>query len=125
MKPRPAHVPKQTMSIIGHNRRATTVSAGPASICHALVTSDGTARIAAAWTGGIATASRPIEMVGSPSPITPLTSPASANTAAMKRRLGSAMASTLTHHAATRNVEISKLGYVQNEDSGSGMRFDL
>jgi DNA-binding transcriptional LysR family regulator len=35
------------------------------------------------------------------------------------------MASTLMHHAATRNVEISKLGYVQNEDSGSGMRFDL
>jgi len=46
-----------------------------------LVTSEGTISSAAACAGGIHNASNAMDSVGSPSPISPLTAPASANTA--------------------------------------------
>jgi hypothetical protein len=58
-------------------------SDGPANICHTFVSRDGTIKMAAASTGGIAKARRPVEIVGRPRPTTPLTNPASVKTAAM------------------------------------------
>jgi hypothetical protein len=71
INPAPPHVPMHTASIMGHSRRMTPRSDGPAIICHTLVRSDGNIRIAAASTGGITMARRPIEIVGKPRPITP------------------------------------------------------
>src|ERR1700712_5310283 len=57
-----------------------------------LVTIAGTMTMVSACTGGIDTASRPIDTVGRPSPITPLTKPAIKNATAMKIRSESVMA---------------------------------
>src|SRR5690606_8141162 len=84
ISPAPAQVPMQTATIIGHKRRTTALSEGPASICQTLVRNDGIMSSAAASTGGMTMASNPIEIVGSPSPITPLMKPASRNTSPMK-----------------------------------------
>jgi hypothetical protein len=54
-----------------------------------LVTIAGTMTMAIARDGCIVTASRPIDTVGSPSPITPLMKPASSKAAAMKSSMGS------------------------------------
>jgi hypothetical protein len=62
---------------IGHIRRTSASRSPPTANCQILVTSDGTTRIAAACAGVISSPSRPIATVGSPSPITPLTKPAS------------------------------------------------
>jgi hypothetical protein len=108
ISPRPAQVPRQTASSIGHSRRSTTESAGPASICQTLVMSDGKIRMAAACTGGITTASRPMEIVGRPRPITPLMNPASANTNPTKMRTGSSTGQTVVDDNPDRNAQVSK-----------------
>jgi hypothetical protein len=54
-----------------------------------LVTIAGTMTMASARDGGMVTASRPIDTVGSPSPIVPLTKPASRKAAAIRMRRGS------------------------------------
>ena len=46
---------------------------GPAANCQTLVMKEGTIKSEAALAGGKTTLSRPIETVGSPSPITPFT----------------------------------------------------
>lgn len=75
-RPAAAHVPRQMPANIGHRRRRISRMPGPSSICQTLVTIEGTTRMAAACEVGMASASRPIEMVGSPKPITPFTKPA-------------------------------------------------
>src|SRR5580692_9541320 len=52
---------------------------GPAANCQTLVINEGTIRSDAAFAGAITRLSKPIETVGSPSPITPFTKPASRN----------------------------------------------
>jgi hypothetical protein len=54
-----------------------------------LVMMAGTMTIASACAGGIDTASRPIDTVGRPSPMTPLMKPAIRNAAAMSNKRGS------------------------------------
>ena len=61
---------------IGHSRRARRQKLGPAANCQTLVTKEGTIRSDAAFAGAITRVSRPMETVGSPSPITPFTNPA-------------------------------------------------
>jgi hypothetical protein len=73
-------------------RRMMSRRCGPAKVCQILVTIAGTMTMAIARDGCIATASRPIETVGSPSPTTPVTKPASSRAAAMKNRKGSDIA---------------------------------
>ena len=80
---------RHTAIIIGHSRRRMGRSEGPATICQTLVSSDGSIGIAAASTGGNATAKRPIEIVGRPRPIASLKKPARRNAAAMKRYVAS------------------------------------
>src|SRR5947209_4691712 len=57
------------------------------------VTIAGTMTMASARAGGMVTASRPIDTVGRPRPITPLTKPASRKLAAMRIKTGSNMRS--------------------------------
>ena len=71
------NVPMQMPASIGHSRRTSARNSPAAASCQILVTSDGTTRIAAACDGVIMRPSRPIATVGRPSPITPLTKPAS------------------------------------------------
>src|SRR5450755_49353 len=80
-----------------------------------LVRIAGTMTMASAWPGGIATASRPIDTVGRPSPITPLTKPASANTAAMRTRRGSNMMRTLTDRGFRHNLELPETAFGVDE----------
>jgi hypothetical protein len=81
----------QIPTSMGQRLRAIGARDRPASICHALVSKDGTIKIAAASTGGITMARSPIEMVGKPSPITPFATPARANIAPTKMNLKSIM----------------------------------
>ncbi len=69
---------------IGHSRDARRLNAGPRH-CARLVTSDGITSSAAAAAGVIHSASRLTETVGNPMPVTPLTRPARAKTAATSR----------------------------------------
>ena len=62
---------------MGQSRRASRPKLGPAANCQTLVTKDGTINSEAAFAGAMTRLSKPIETVGSPSPITPLTKPAS------------------------------------------------
>ena len=64
---------------IGHKRRARRAKFGPAADCQTLVTKEGAIRSDAALAGGMTRLSRPMEIVGSPSPITPFTKPAMRN----------------------------------------------
>ena len=64
---------------MGQSRRANRLKLGPAANCQTLVTNDGTIRSEAALAGAMTRLSKPIETVGSPSPITPFTKPASRN----------------------------------------------
>jgi hypothetical protein len=64
--------------------------------------------MAIARDGGMATASRPIDTVGSPSPIAPLMNPASRNIAAIRMRRGSAMMITLTDRHRQHNLRLAK-----------------
>src|SRR5215203_2678386 len=64
-------------------------------VCQMLVMIAGTITMASACAGGIVRASRPIDTVGKPRPITPLMKPASRNAAAIRRRRGSSIAHTL------------------------------
>ena len=61
---------------MGQSRRARRPKLGPAADCQTLVTNEGTIKSDAALAGGITRLSRPMETVGSPSPITPFTKPA-------------------------------------------------
>nr|PZN86892.1 MAG: hypothetical protein DIU57_03665 [Pseudomonadota bacterium] len=76
-------MPRQSATVIGHNRRTIAGSDGPPTICQTFVRSEGTISRAAASTGGMTIARSPIEMVGNPIPMTPLIKPASANTSPM------------------------------------------
>jgi hypothetical protein len=67
----------QTPQSIGHRRCNSAISPPPTTACQTLVISDGTTRIAAACAGDTSSPSSPIETVGKPSPMTPLTKPAS------------------------------------------------
>src|SRR5215471_18785957 len=71
----------------GHNRRASARRPLPTAACQIFVTRDGTTRIAAACAGVIRSPSRPIDTVGNPRPITPLTKPASWNAPAIATRV--------------------------------------
>jgi len=79
----PAAVPAHTATIIVEKRLSSATKLGPAANCHTFVTSEGTTSSAAAWTGGMTRASRPIATVGKPIPMTPLTMPASRKVQAM------------------------------------------
>src|SRR5690348_14654905 len=70
-----------------------------------LVMIAGTMTIASACDGGIVTASSPIDTVGSPSPITPLTKPASRNAAAIRINRGSNMPGTLPDRCDANNLQ--------------------
>ena len=65
--------------------RRQRVTLGEDNVKVDFVTSDGTIRIAAACAGDITRPSRPIATVGRPSPITPLTTPASRLAQSMAR----------------------------------------
>ena len=84
---------------------------GPAAICQTFVRNEGRTRIAAASKGVMTTASNPIEIVGRPRPMTPLTKPASTNTAAIKIVLPSSMGMRLKLPATVRNVELAELAF--------------
>ncbi len=73
----PMKVPMQMPASSGHNRRSSASQSPPAVNCQILVTSDGSTRIAAACAGVIISPSSPIATVGRPSPMVPLTKPAS------------------------------------------------
>src|SRR4029077_7756293 len=73
----PINVPMQIPASTGHSRRASAHNSPPTAACQILVTSDGTTRIAAACAGVINSPNRPMDTVGSPRPMTPLTNPAS------------------------------------------------
>src|SRR6185437_7359811 len=93
-----------------------------------LVMIAGTMTMASAREGCIVTASRPIDTVGRPRPITPLMKPASRNTAAISIRKGSNMAATLTDRRDRHNLQITELAFGCDEGSGAAamaMRFDL
>src|SRR6266550_8359232 len=74
--------------------------------------------MAIARDGCIATASRPIDTVGSPSPITPLMKPASSKAAAMKSRRGSNIRTTLTDRSPWHNLEVTELAFGYDEGRG-------
>jgi hypothetical protein len=80
-----------TPSIMLHRRSITGLKCPPATACQKLVTSDGAIRMAAACAGGMTMAKSPMDTVGRPRPMTPLTKPARTNTAAMKIQCGSSM----------------------------------
>lgn len=80
-----------------------------------LVTIAGTMTMASAWLGGIVTASRPIETVGRPIPMAPLTKPASRNAAAMRKSRGSNMVGTLTDRGLRHNLEVTETAFVNDE----------
>src|SRR5260221_10540112 len=80
-----------------------------------LVITAGTMTIASARDGCIVTASNPIETVGRPSPSTPLTKPASRNTAAIRIMKGSNMAETLTDRRDRHNLEVTEIAFGNNE----------
>ena len=84
-------MPIAVHSISGHSRRMMSRRYGPTKVCQILVTIAGTMTIVSACTGVIDTASRPIETVGRPRPMTPLTKPASMKTAAITIRKESNM----------------------------------
>src|ERR1043166_4074536 len=71
--------------------------------------------IAIAWPGAIVTASRPIDTVGSPSPITPLTNPASRNAAVMKMSSESCMGRTLTDRPNRHNLDLTENAFGRDE----------
>ncbi|MNI48731.1 hypothetical protein D3C73_1033080 [compost metagenome] len=68
-------------------RRRVGGSVGQGRACHRLVIKDGTISKAAACAGAITKASSAIEMVGSPKPTTPLTTPARTKTATTAARI--------------------------------------
>jgi hypothetical protein len=71
----------------GHIRRTSSNIPPPTAACQILVISDGTTGIAAAWIGLISSPSKPIDTVGKPMPITPLTKPASRKAPAVAARI--------------------------------------
>src|SRR5919201_5536546 len=83
-----------------------------------LVTIAGTMTIAIAWPGAMVTASKPIDTVGSPSPITPLTNPASRKAAAIKTRSMSCMRCRLTDRTNRHNLDLTEnaFGYGEGRD---------
>src|SRR6202166_3962871 len=88
----------------------------------------GTITIACACAGGMVTASRPIDTVGRPSPITPLTKPASRKAAATRISRGSDMRNRLTDRRRRHNLELTELAFGYNEGRWpreTAMRFDL
>src|SRR5687767_507172 len=107
----PATVP----AISGHSRRMMSRKYGPPKVCQTLVTIAGTITIAIACPGGMVTASRPIDTVGRPSPITPLTKPASRNAKPIRMRRGSNMDRTLTHRPSGHNLEITEIALGSDE----------
>jgi hypothetical protein len=77
------NVPTQIPTSMGHRRRTSAATPPPANACQTFVTSDGTTRIAAACAGDISNPSKPMDTVGKPSPMAPLTKPANRKTAAV------------------------------------------
>jgi hypothetical protein len=71
----------------GHIRCTSLNIPPPTTACQILVTSDDTTGIAAAWIGVISRPSKPIDTVGKPMPITPLTKPAGRKTPAVAARI--------------------------------------
>ncbi len=69
-------MPMQIETSIVHWRFRSGRKFGPSASCQTLVTSDGTNNSATASTGAMTRLSNPIETVGRPRPITPLTNPA-------------------------------------------------
>ena len=88
ISPDPAAVPTATASIMPPKRRSSAPKRGPDRSCHTFVTSEGTSSRAAASAGAMAAPRSPIATVGRPRPMTPLTSPAKRNVAAMSWRCG-------------------------------------
>src|SRR5262249_39641520 len=75
----------------------------------------GAMTMAIACPGVMVTASRPIDTVGSPSPITPLTNPASRNAAPMRMRSDSCMRGTLTDRANGHNLDLTENAFGHTE----------
>lgn len=63
-----------------HNLLIKLRNAGPVKSCHIFVTREGIINKLAALAGAITTVNKPMDIVGSPSPITPFTIPANRNT---------------------------------------------
>ncbi len=76
-------VPITMPSIISHNLDSRAAKLGPANSCQTFVARDGIISTEAAVTGGMNAPSAPIATVGSPIPVTPLTTPARMKTAAI------------------------------------------
>src|SRR5260370_42438400 len=88
-----------------------------------LVMTAGTMTIASARDGCMATASKPIETVGRPSPSMPLTKPASRNTAAIRMMKGSNMPNRLTDRHHRHNLEVTETAF--GYDEGRELRHAL
>ena len=80
-----------------------------------LVTMAGTITMASACDGGMVTASRPIDTVGRPSPITPLMKPASRKAAATKISMGSDMPNRLTDRRRRHNLQLPEPAFGYGE----------
>src|SRR5438876_1584877 len=87
-----------------------------------LVTTAGTMTIASACAGGIVTTSSPIDTVGRPSPITPLTKPASRKAHAIRSRNGSNIPVRLTDPPNRHNLELTEAAFVGDEGTALILR---
>src|SRR5512140_3795524 len=85
-----------------------------------LVTMAGTITMASACDGGMVTASRPIDTVGSPSPITPLMKPASRKATATRINMGSDMPNRLTDRRRRHNLQLPEPAFGHDEGWGYG-----
>jgi hypothetical protein len=72
----PAIVPNTIPSIINQSRDISATKLGPVTNCQTFVTKEGRSSREAAVTGGMKALRTPIETVGKPIPVTPLTIPA-------------------------------------------------
>jgi len=82
---------------MGQSRRSKGGRAGPAAICQAFVTNEGSVMSAAASTGAMAKLKRPMPTVGRPRPVTPLVKPA-------RRKAAIRMASSVVVSCMGRKV---------------------
>src|SRR5689334_1342798 len=80
------NVPTQIPTSMGHKRRTSSQKLPPTRACQMFVTKDGTTRMAAACAGGISKPSSPMDTVGKPSPMVPLTKPAKRKLPAVAKR---------------------------------------
>src|SRR5438309_6688605 len=108
-------MPSAVPTISGQSLRRMSRKYGPTNVCQMLVITAGTMTIASACAGGIVAANSPIDTVGRPSPITPLTKPASRKAPAIRSRNGSNIPKRLTDPRNRHNLEITEPAFVADE----------